>query len=153
MRFVNKKRREAQKYNPTLEDLVNIFFECNKLYFNDELPEIPIETMNSEKDYGELEYRINSEQKRFDILKIKIDISHERTKKNYISTMIHEMIHYKIFKEIEQETIKRALWEKNNGNTQLFNELLYQENFAHSKDFIKIANNINKIYGLNIHLR
>ena len=128
-----------------------MFAECNRLYFNDELKEIPIEFEHNDVNYGEFYYDITP--KGIDNCHIKIADNHERTKKEYVSTLVHEMIHYKIMSEIPQSDIKQALWYKDDGDMETYNKLLLQGEYVHSDKFKNIASLINKIYDLNIHLR
>lgn len=151
MKIANDKRRAAQIVQPKDLNLQMMFAECNHLYFNDELKEIPIEFEPNNINYGEFYYDITP--KGIDNCHIKIANNHERTKKEYLSTLVHEMIHYKIMSEITQSDIKQALWYKDDGDMETYNKLLFQGEYVHSDKFKNIASLINKIYDLNIHLR
>ena len=82
MKIANDKRRAAQIVQPKDLNLQMMFAECNHLYFNDELKEIPIEFEHNDVNYGEFYYDITP--KGIDNCHIKIADNHERTKKEYL---------------------------------------------------------------------
>ena len=151
MKIQNDKRRQAQLVNSDEIDLQQMFAECNHLYFNDELKEIPVNFDNSDVNYGEFYCDIDDNQ--ITNMHISIAKNHSRTKKEYISTLVHEMIHYKIMSDIKPSDIKKALWYKADGKIDEYNKLLFQEEYAHNEKFKDIASLINKLYGLNIHMK
>ena len=124
MKIANDKRRAAQIVQPKDLNLQMMFAECNHLYFNDELKEIPIEFEPNNVNYGEFYYDITP--KGIDNCHIKIADNHERTKKEYVSTLVHEMIHYYLaYKHIDNE-------------------------ITHGEAFLKMSEGFNRKYGLNI---
>ena len=137
MKIANDKRRAAQIVQPKDLNLQMMFAECNHLYFNDELKEIPIEFEHNDVNYGEFYYDITP--KGIDNCHIKIADNHERTKKEYVSTLVHEMIHL-LIKDYLQPL---KWWEK------IFPFMLVQ----HDKRFKEIMNKLNETYHLNIKIR
>lgn len=153
MKFINKKRREVQQITPTVELLQEMFAECNHLYFCDSLKPISIITFESNDNYGEFRCNLNEKNACLDNLQIAINISKPRTKSEYEATLIHEMIHYKVMSNLSSTTIKKSLWHKRNGDSELADKILYQGNYAHTNEWKTLAEDINRVYKLNIHLR
>lgn len=152
MKIQNDKRRAAQLVAPSELNLQQMFAECNHLYFNDQLKEIPVEFEDNDVNYGEF-YCDICKDATIQNMHIKIAQNHSRTLNEYKSTLVHEMIHYQIMSEIPQIDIKKALWYKEDGDIETYNKLLYQDNYIHSDKFKEIATLINNLYGLNIHLK
>lgn len=151
MKYTNKKRQIAQKFEITKDLAQNLFADCNKLYFNNTIPELPIEIITNDSVNGNFVYDINFDTNTTSNYKIQISNWRQRTKNAYISTIIHEIIHYLVISKLSKQTIKEAAWYEQNSNSEKVDELLYNGKYAHSNEWLKIASNINKIYGIKIH--
>lgn len=151
MQYTNKKRLNAQEFEINDEIAANIFAECNRLFFDNKLPEIPIEIIESDTLNGDLKYDVDLDKKTISNYKIQISKSRKRTKKAFISTMIHEMLHYEVVSEIPEEQIDQAAWYYQEGDVDKFNKLLYNDIYAHSGEWAVKADNINKLYGIKIN--
>lgn len=151
MQYTNKKRLNAQEFEINNEIAANIFAECNRLFFDNKLPEIPIEIIESDTLNGDLKYDVDLDKKTISNYKIQISKSRKRTKKAFISTMIHEMLHYEVVSEIPEEQIDQAAWYYQEGDVDKFNKLLYNDIYAHSGEWAVKADNINKLYGIKIN--
>ena len=110
------------------DTMVNTFWDCNAKYFNRELPTPLFETINTTNTLAKFEYNKSKKGSKIPIRKQVIMFSDcfDFDEKDFIEIMIHEMIHYYI-----------AL----NG---------IKDNGAHGKEFMKMADEINKKYNLNI---
>ena len=104
-----------------------IFSECNKKYFNNSLPTPKFGLLNKTKILARFEYNKNKKGK-YPIKRQVLFFSDcfDFDEKDFIEIMVHEMIHYYI------------AWNS------------IKDNGAHGKEFMKIANEINEKYGLNI---
>lgn len=104
-----------------------VFKECNKLYFNSSLPMPEFGTINKLNTLAKFVYNKNKKGK-YPIKwqSIKFSDCYDYTEEDFIDIMVHEMIHYYI-----------AL----NG---------IKDNKDHGKNFMKIANELNEKYNLNI---
>lgn len=151
MQYTNKKRLNAQEFEINDEIAANIFAECNRLFFDNKLPEIQIEIIESDTLNGDLKYDVDLDKKSISNYKIQISKSRKRTKKAFISTMIHEMLHYEVVSEIPEEQIDQAAWYYQEGDVDKFNKLLYNDIYAHSGEWAVKADNINKLYGIKIN--
>ena len=64
--------------------------------------------------------------------------------------MLHEMLHYKVFLELTGGEIAAAFDAYNKENTDLFNKILYLENYAHGNKWNSYVTDINNKYNLKI---
>lgn len=151
MQYTNKKRLSVQEFEINDEIASSLFLECNRLFFNNKIPEIPIEIIESDTLNGDLKYDVDLDKKTISNYKIQISKSRKRTRKAFISTMIHEMLHYEVVSEIPKEQIDQAAWYYQEGDIDKFNKLLYNDKYAHSGEWAVKADNINKLYGIKIN--
>lgn len=151
MKYTNKKRLAVQEFEITKELAENLFAECNKLFFNSELPDIPIEIISSDTLNGDFKYDVDFGHGKLTNFKIQISNSRKRTKCKYVSTMVHEMLHYLVVSEITPDIIDEAIWYYKDNNTDKFNELLYNDKYAHTGKWLAQADYINKVYGIKIN--
>lgn len=151
MQYTNKKRLNVQEFEINDEIASSLFLECNRLFFDNKIPEIPIEIIESDTLNGDLKYDVDLDKKTISNYKIQISKSRKRTKKAFISTMIHEMLHYEVVSEIPKEQIDQAAWYYQEGDIDKFNKLLYNDKYAHSGEWAVKADNINKLYGIKIN--
>lgn len=151
MQYTNKKRLSVQEFEINGEIASSLFLECNRLFFDNKIPEIPIEIIESNTLNGDLKYDVDLDKKTISNYKIQISKSRKRTKKAFISTMIHEMLHYEVVSEIPKEQIDQAAWYYQEGDIDKFNKLLYNDKYAHSGEWAVKADNINKLYGIKIN--
>lgn len=151
MQYTNKKRLKVQEFEINDEIASSLFLECNRLFFDNKLPEIPIEIIESDTLNGDLKYDVDLNKKSISNYKIQISKSRKRTKKAFISTMVHEMLHYEVVSEIPKEQIDQAAWYYQEGDLDTFNKLLYNDKYAHSGEWAVKADNINKLYGIKIN--
>jgi hypothetical protein len=151
MQYTNKKRLSVQEFEINDEIASNLFLECNRLFFDNKIPEIPIEIIESDTLNGDLKYDVDLDKKTISNYKIQISKSRKRTRKAFISTMIHEMLHYEVVSEIPKEQIDQAAWYYQEGDIDKFNKLLYNDKYAHSGEWAVKADNINKLYGIKIN--
>lgn len=151
MQYTNKKRLNVQEFEINDEIASNLFLECNQLFFNNKIPEIPIEIIESDTLNGDLKYDVDLDKKTISNYKIQISKSRKRTRKAFISTMIHEMLHYEVVSKISKEQIDQAAWYYQEGDIDKFNKLLYNDKYAHSGEWTVKADNINKLYGIKIN--
>ena len=151
MQYTNKKRLNVQEFEINDEIASSLFLECNRLFFDNKIPEIPIEIIESDTLNGDLKYDVDLDKKTISNYKIQISKSRKRTKKAFISTMIHEMLHYEVVSEIPKEQIDQAAWYYQEGDIDKFNKLLYNDKYAHSGEWAIKADNINKLYGIKIN--
>ena len=151
MQYTNKKRLSVQEFEINDEIASSLFLECNRLFFDNKIPEIPIEIIESDTLNGDLKYDVDLDKKTISNYKIQISKSRKRTKKAFISTMIHEMLHYEVVSEIPKEQIDQAAWYYQEGDIDKFNKLLYNDKYAHSGEWAIKADNINKLYGIKIN--
>lgn len=103
MQYTNKKRLKIQEIEINDEIASSLFLECNRLFFDNKIPEIPIEIIESDTMNGDLKYDVDLNNKTISNYRIQISKSRKRTKKAFISTMIHEMLHYEVVSEIPYE--------------------------------------------------
>ncbi len=151
MQYTNKKRLSVQEFEINDEIASSLFLECNRLFFDNKIPEIPIEIIESNTLNGDLKYDVDLDKKTISNYKIQISKSRKRTRKAFISTMIHEMLHYEVISEIPKEQIDQAAWYYQEGDIDKFNKLLYNDKYAHSGEWAVKADNINKLYGIKIN--
>lgn len=109
------------------ETMSRMFKECNKKYFNGSLPAPTFNTINKLNIIAKFVYNKNKGGK-YPIKwqEIRISDCYDFSEEDFRDIMVHEMIHYYI-----------AL---NN----------IKDNKEHGKEFMKIANELNSKYNLNI---
>jgi len=110
------------------DTMVHTFWECNEKYFNNSLPTPLFDTINKTSTLARFEYYKNNKNSKKPIRKqiIKISDCFDFDEKDFREIMIHEMIHYYI------------QWER------------IKDNGDHGNEFMRIANELNAKYGLNI---
>ena len=151
MQYTNKKRLNIQEIEINDEIASSLFLECNRLFFDNKIPEIPIEIIDSDTLNGDLKYDVDLDKKSISNYKIQISKSRKRTKKAFISTMVHEMLHYEVVSEITKDQIDQAAWYYQEGDMDKFDKLLYNNKYAHTGLWAEKADNINKLYGIKIN--
>ena len=82
--------------------------------------------------------------------RIEIYKTHKRPYEALERTMLHEMVHYKVFLELTGTEIAAAFNAYNTENTDLFNKILYLENYAHENKWNSYITDINNKYNLKI---
>lgn len=115
---------------PDLNNIPDIFRNCNRKYFNSELPTPKFGTFKKKNTFARFSWRWNDKGKKCPIKKQTISFTecYDFDEKDFIDIMVHEMIHYYI-----------AI----NG---------IKDNKDHGKEFTKMMNNLNEKYGLNIEV-
>ena len=109
------------------DTMSKVFNECNKKYFGGSLPIPYLNTMNKLNILARFEY--NKDKKGKHPIKwqeIKFSDCYDYTEQDFHEMMVHEMIHYYI------------AW---NG---------IKDNKEHGKEFMRIANELNEKFNLNI---
>lgn len=104
-----------------------MFMECNKKYFDGSLPIPYFRLMNNLNTLARFEY--NKDRKGKHPIKwqaLKFSDCYDFPEKDFREMMVHELIHYYI------------AW---NG---------IKDNGSHGREFMRIANELNEKYGLNI---
>ena len=112
----------------TQETMVHTFWECNRRYFNRSLPTPLFETINRMDVIGKFEYHKNKKNSKKPISNqtIKMSDCFDYTEKDFVDTMVHEMIHYYI------------AWNR------------IKDNRSHGKVFMGMAKEMNEKYNLDI---
>jgi len=111
----------------TFKTMSKIFIECNKMYFNKSLPIPKFGTFNKLNTLAKFVYNKNKKGKHpIKWQEIKFSDCYDYIEQDFREIMIHEMIHYYI------------AW---NG---------IKDNKEHGIEFMKIANELNEKYGINI---
>ena len=110
------------------ETMVNIFWECNYRYFDNSLPTPWFETVNSINVLGKFECHKNKRNSKKPIRDqvIKMSDCFDYPEKDFIETMVHEMIHYYI------------AWNR------------IKVIRSHGRVFMRMANEMKEKYGLNV---
>ena len=111
-----------------VEYLTELFWECNKEYFDNSLPTPYIELFDSFKNVARFEYFKNKKGSKKPIKNqiIKFTKNYDFDENTIRDIMVHEMIHYYI------------AWNR------------IKDNKAHGKQFMKMAEEYNQKYGLSI---
>ena len=81
MQYTNKKRLSVQEFEINDEIASSLFLECNRLFFDNKIPEIPIEIIESNTLNGDLKYDVDLDKKTISNYKIQISKSRKRTRK------------------------------------------------------------------------
>lgn len=104
-----------------------MFNECNKMYFHGSLPSPKYGLMNKLNILARFEYNKNKKGKKpIKWQEIKFSDCYDFPEEVFRNLMVHELIHYYI------------AW---NG---------IRDNKSHGKEFMKIANELNTKYNLNV---
>lgn len=135
----------------TQEIAESLYKECNEKYFDYMLDFIPIILENDPSINGEFKFGINKRNGKIKNPYIIISTARKRTMDQYISTMIHEMIHYKIISEMPVSKIKEAIAFEKAKNFDEMNKLLYLNEYAHTGEWSNYANYINNTYGIKLN--
>lgn len=94
----------------TIEFLKRSFNKFNKLYFNNELPEIQLKISRT-RAFGQFHYQTNRITGETTPIKITLSKLYDRTQHDHETTMIHEMIHYYIcYKKIKDNGSHGFIW-------------------------------------------
>lgn len=121
-----------KRYEPIIhtseEDLLKRFDEYNKLYFDGELRKIKIKLVHSRDVVGEFIHKMNKGTNTFRKKEIQIAENVDWTESDLKSTLVHEMIHYKLAREGRFGPV------------------------VHGKYFKREMRRLNKNYDLNIHV-
>lgn len=112
----------------TVEYLTELFWECNKEYFDKSLPTPYIELFDGIKIIASFEYCKNKKNSKKPIRNqiLKFSKNFDFDEKVLRDIMVHEMIHYYI------------AWNR------------IKDNRSHGKQFMKMAERLNLEYGLSI---
>ena len=110
------------------ETMVDSFWDCNEKYFDNSLPTPWFETVNSISVIGKFEYHKNKRNSKKPIRDqiIKMSDCFDYPEKDFIETMVHEMIHYYI----------------------AWNRIKVLR--SHGRVFMRMANEMKEKYGLNV---
>lgn len=140
----------SSKFELTEKYLNTIFDSCNNIYFNNSLTKIPVIVIENNDVNGYFKFDIDFENKILQNPRIEISKSHKRPYEAIERTMLHEMVHYKVFLELTSGEIAAAFDAFKTKNMELFNKILYLENYAHQNKWSNCINAINNKYKLNI---
>lgn len=140
----------SEHFELTEKYLSKIFDTCNNLYFENSLIKIPVTVIENETVNGYFKFDIDFENKILKNPRIEISKTHKRPYKALERTMLHEMVHYKVFLELTDAEIVAAFDAYNTENTDLFNKILYLENYAHENKWNSYITDINNKYNLKI---
>lgn len=113
------------------DTMKRIFLECNEKYFNNNLPIPLLKTFNEINVMGRFSFFKNKKYAKKPITGQTIFMSDcfIYPKKDFINTMVHEMIHYYL------------AWNR------------IGDNETHGNEFMKMAKELNEKYGLNITIK
>ena len=111
---------------------------------------IPVTVIENETVNGYFKFDIDFENKILKNPRIEISKTHKRPYEALERTMLHEMVHYKVFLELTGVEIAAAFDAYNTENTDLFNKILYLENYAHENKWNSYITYINNKYNLKI---
>ena len=140
----------SEHFELTEKYLSKIFDTCNNLYFENSLIKIPVTVIENETVNGYFKFDIDFENKILKNPRIEISKTHKRPYEALERTMLHEMVHYKVFLELTGDEIAAAFDAYNTENTDLFNKILYLENYAHKNKWNSYITNINNKYNLKV---
>lgn len=140
----------SKHFELTEKYLSKIFDACNNLYFENSLIKIPVTVIENETVNGYFKFNIDFENKILKNPRIEISKTHKRPYAALERTMLHEMVHYKVFLELTGTEIAAAFNAYNTENTDLFNKILYLENYAHENKWNSYITYINNKYNLKI---
>ncbi len=140
----------SKHFELTEKYLSKIFDACNNMYFDNSLIKIPVNIIDSSEVNGYFKFDIDFENKILKNPRIEISKTHKRPYEALERTMLHEMLHYRIFLELTGGEIAAAFDAYNKENTDLFNKILYLENYAHGNKWNSYVTDINNKYNLKI---
>lgn len=140
----------SEHFELTEKYLSKIFDTCNNLYFENSLIKIPVTVIENETVNGYFKFDIDFENKILKNPRIEISKTHKRPYEALERTILHEMVHYKVFLELTSVEIAAAFDAYNTENTDLFNKILYLENYAHENKWNSYITYINNKYNLKI---
>ena len=120
------------------------------MYFDNSLIKIPVILIDNPDINGYFKFDIDFKNKLLNNPRIEISKAHKRPYEAIERTMLHEMIHYKVFLELTGNEISTAFDAYETKNMELFNKILYLEEFAHQNKWSNYINAINNKYKLNI---
>ena len=140
----------SEHFELTEKYLSKIFDTCNNLYFENSLIKIPVTVIENETVNGYFKFDIDFENKILKNPRIEISKTHKRPYEALERTILHEMVHYKVFLELTSVEIAAAFDAYNTENTDLFNKILYLENYAHENKWNSYITDINNKYNLKI---
>lgn len=140
----------SSKFELTEKYLNTIFDSCNNMYFDNSLIKIPVIVIENNDVNGYFKFDIDFENKILKNPRIEISKSHKRPYEAIERTILHEMVHYKVFLELTGGEIAAAFDAFNTKNMELFNKILYLEDYAHQNKWSNYINAINNKYKLNI---
>ena len=108
-----------------------VFSECNRKFFNHELPNPKFGLMNKLHVLARFKFLKdkNNNKKPLKVKEIIFSDCYDFNEEDFINLMVHEMIHYYI------------AWNR------------IKDNSEHGKVFMSIANDLNDKYGLNVTKR
>lgn len=132
----------------TLDFLYNKFNAFNKLFFNNELPEIKIKISRT-KAFGSFHYTYTRIDKNnvnnYTPVKIAISKLYNRSKNEIETTLIHEMIHYYIcYKKIKDTGSHGVIWQK--MANEISNKSKYRITECSPSFGLEINKKLNKVY-------
>lgn len=153
MKYTTSKRLKIQKIQINQSYIEKLFDDCNKLYFNNKLPKLPINLITSSKVNGDFTFDVDFNINKITNMSIQINALNERSNNRLTATMVHEMLHYKVALELSEDEIKKAVWYYNDGQIDLFNKIMYADKYAHTGKWLDYVNEINSVYKLNINLK
>lgn len=111
----------------TTELLEKKFNEYNTLYFNDSLPTPSFRIINSYRNCGKFRFIEIPSRKKINHERIEISGYYDWTEEQLRDVIIHEMIHFYVIRNHMED-----------------------EKDSHGGEFMKIANELNEKYGMNI---
>lgn len=108
-----------------------VFRECNRKYFNRELPTPKFGLFNKKNTFAQFGFKRDKKGKKYPIKWQKISFSdcYDFTEEQFRDIMVHEMIHYYI----------------------AINNI--KDNNDHGRMFAKMMNELNEKYGLGVEIR
>ena len=120
----------------------HMFWECNRLYFDNQLRTPKFDLLHSYNRVGKFEYRLGEQKKNIKKRHMVILISDyfDFDEETFRNIMVHEMIHYYLYLNGE-------------GNCSAFRFFLRLFGFKssdHGPEFMAMAQKLNDQYGLNI---
>lgn len=140
----------SSNFELTEKYLNKTFDACNNMYFDNSLIKIPVIIIDDPDVNGYFKFDIDFENRILKNPRIEISKNHKRPYEAIEKTMLHEMTHYKVFLELTGSDISAAFDAYNSKNMDLFNKILYLENYAHQNKWNFYIDAINNKYKLNI---
>lgn len=128
-----------------------LYRSCNKYFFDYGLDFPDIILVDNPLHAGEFKFDINFDKYCLENFRIEISINRKRSDDNYVSTMVHEMIHYKIVSELSKKDVKKAIKYIETNEQNKADKILCTGEYAHADKFIKIADDINNKYKIYIN--